>query len=448
LPEGNPWHDNFTAKGDVLTPDQKNLRIEGIYVQRQEGYFMQRVKLAAGVISAQQARTVAEVAETFGKGTIHLTSRGSMEVHWLQGEDLPAVKRNFAMVGLTSRGACGGAVRGVSCSSQGAAEFPQLESLARRLQRHFTGNPRFEGLPKKFKIGIETDTTGGRHLIQDVGLVLTGADSGMTGYDVWIAGGLGREPRAGFLLERGVREEGIIPVIEAVIAVYVRLVPPPKRLKSLAATLGETELRRLIEAEPAYGEVLLPVGGFPDGLTESANGKRRVVIPVFAGQLTADQLRGLAAFADRHAGGAMQVTADQDIAFVSGGDTEGAVRELTTQMNACSATGAAVTFRICPGSHECRMGLAATRDLAGTLIAEMNPAAMRQAWAISGCPNSCTQPQLAAAGIVVSKLVAGEDGVRTPRFDLYRSSGAGLGEKVGEQMTFAGLTEFVREFEG
>ncbi len=430
-----------------MTLDQKNLRIEGIYLQRQEGYFMQRVKLAAGVISAQQAWTVAEVAERFGKGTIHLTSRGSMEIHWLQGEDLSAVKRQFAMVGLTSRGACGGAVRGVTCSSQGSPEFPQLESHARRLQRHFTGNPRFEGLPKKFKIGIEADTAGGRHLIQDAGLVLAPADNGTAGYDVWIAGGLGREPRAGFLLERGVPEGRIIPVIEAVIAVYARLVPPPKRLKFLAANLGEAELCRLIRAEPAYAEKLLPVGGFPDSLTMAAEGTRRVVIPVFAGQLSAGHLRTVAAFAEQHAGGVMQVTVEQDIAFVvSGADAEGAVRELATRMETFPAAGIPVTFRICPGSHECKMGLAATRDLAGALIGEMNPAAKRQAWAISGCPNSCTQPQLAAAGIVISKLVAAEDGGKTPRFDLYRRSGPGLGEKVREQLTFAELIELVREF--
>ena len=58
-------------------------RLDGIYRQRQDGFFMQRVKLAAGVISAAQARTVADIAERFGRGTIHLTSRGSMEIHWL-----------------------------------------------------------------------------------------------------------------------------------------------------------------------------------------------------------------------------------------------------------------------------------------------------------------------------------------------------------------------------
>ena len=419
--------------------DPKNLRIEGIYQQRQEGFFMQRVKLAAGTLSAVQARCVADTAERFGRGTIHLTSRGSMEIHWLKGEDLPLVKQEFAKVGLTSRGACGGAVRGVTCSSQDAAGFPQLESLARRLQRHFTGNPRYEGLPKKFKIGIEDSISGGRHLIQDVGLVFSGAAEGVATYDFWVAGGLGREPRAGFLLEEAVRADRVIPVIEAIIAVYARLAPPPKRLKFLAAELGEDELRRLIAAEPASSEELLPSAGFPDNLTHSRIGGSRHVVPVFAGQLTANQLRQLADFADCHAAGMLQVTVDQDIAFVL------AAVEQPDTTNLLPAGGEAVTLRICPGSHECRMGLTATRDVAAPLLAAMDSTAKKLTWALSGCPNSCTQPQLADYGIVSSKMVAGEDGIRSPRFDLYVRHSAGLGEKVRAELTLEELTALVRE---
>jgi len=420
--------------------EPKNLRIEGIYQQRQEGWFMQRVKLAAGTISAVQARCVADTAERFGRGMIHLTSRGSMEIHWLKSDDLPLIKQALAKAGLTSRGACGGAVRGVTCSSQDAAEFPQLESLARRLQRHFTGNPRYEELPKKFKIGIEAAIASGRHLIQDAGLVFAGNTDGVANYDLWIAGGLGREPRAGFLLAEGVGENRIIPVIEAIITVYTRLAPPPERLKTLAADPGETELCRLIAAEPAYNEELPPVSGFPDNLTPSRKGGTRLVVPVFAGQLTTAELRQLADFAALHGDSVLQVTADQDVAFMmaSGNDNAADIAQLLP------ANKAGVTFRVCPGSHECRMGLAPTRDVAETLLTEMKPASRGLTWAVSGCANSCTQPQLADNGIVVSKLVSGEDGGKTPRFDFYQRSSAGFGKKVRQQLTLEELVELVR----
>lgn len=427
-----------------MTVDLKNIRIEGIYQQRQDGCFMQRVKLPAGVISAPQARCVADVADRFGKSTVHLTSRGSMEIHWLKGDDLHLVKQEFAKSGLTSRGACGGAVRGITCSSQGAAEFPRLESLARRLHRHFTGNPRFEGLPKKFKIGIEADTAGGRHLIQDVGLVFAGADSSGISCDVWIAGGLGREPQPGFLLAEGVPEERLIPVIEAVVKVYARLAPPPKRLKFLASELGEEELCRLIKAEPAYSEELPKASGFSDNLTMRTGGER-LVVPVFAGQLTADELRELADFAERNSNGVLQVTADQDMGFTlpAAADRENAANELKSL--AVSPGAEPVTFRICPGSHECRMGLAATRGLAKALIDVMPKEARGLVWALSGCANSCVQPQLADVGIVSSRLVSGSQGDKAPLFDLYRRTGAGLGEKVRSQLTLDELTEAVME---
>lgn len=419
----------------------KNLRIDGIYQQRQEGYFMQRVKLPAGIISAVQARSVADSAAKFGRSAIHLTSRGSMEIHWLEEKDLSLVKQELAKVGLTSRGACGGAVRGVTCSSQDAAVFPLLESLARRIHRHFTGNPRYEALPKKFKIGIEASTAGGRHLIQDVGLVLAGCGAGKARYDLWIAGGLGREPKPGFLLARSVCENQLIPKIEAIIAVYGRLAPPPKRLKFLAAELGEDELRRLIEAEPAYCEELPPMNGFAENLTLPLIDGKRPVAHIFAGQLTTAGLSRLADFADIHANGVLQVTANQDIAFVLAekADAKLAAQELATITNCDSAECPPVTFRICPGSHECKMGLAATRDIAGTVLAAIPPVARQLTWALSGCANSCSQPQLADVGIVVSRLVSDEEGVRSPRFDLYRRYGADLGHKVQEQLSLEDL---------
>lgn len=417
-------------------------RLDGIYRQRQDGFFMQRVKLAAGVISADQARVVAAVSTRFGQGTIHLTTRGSMEIHWLKEADLPAVKRSLSAVGLTARGACGGAVRGVTCASQGALGFPAVETMARRLHRHFTANPRFERLPKKFKIGVEADASGRRHLIQDAGLVLSGTDGTGTRYDLFVAGGLGREPQPGFLFEAGVSENRVIPLIEAIARVYAAHTPAGKRLKHLVREIGEAEFRRLVAAEPSAAEELSAVSGLPENLVAVAN-TRRIVAPVHAGELTSGQLRALAGFADRFGGGVLMATADQDIAF-----HVDAALEATDTASALKQIGFGeqqVAFRICPGSHQCLVGLSATRDVARTLIEQMGPAASNLGWALSGCPNSCTQPQLADVGIVSSSLVKDEQGGRSPRFDLYRSGGEGLGHAWESSLTLEELCGKVRE---
>src|SRR6266568_7475162 len=421
-------------------------RLNGIYKQRQSGFYMQRVKLAAGVISAGQASTVAAVSSRFGQGTVHLTTRGSMEIHWLKEEDLPQIKRELAKTGLTSRGACGGAVRGITCGSQGASGFPALETLARRLHRHFTGNPRFERLPKKFKIGIEADVVGGRHLIQDVGLVLASLEDGRACYDVWIAGGLGREPRPGFLLSERVPEERIIPIIEAIVRVYATHAPPPKRLKFLAKEFGEAKLRQLIEAEASYSEEIPLVSGLPEHFISAADGHQRLELPVFAGKLTAEQLVAIADSADHQADGVLMVTANQNIALLlpPGADAAAELSALQ-QATGMVTSGPTPALRVCPGNHECLMGLSATRDVARELVAQIGAEGQKLSWAISGCPNSCTQPQLANVGIVSSTLVKGEDGERTPRFDLYRLGDEGLGTAVERSLTLEELFSKVRE---
>ncbi|WP_221248916.1 nitrite/sulfite reductase [Desulfuromonas versatilis] len=426
------------------TIDYQKLRINGIYQQNAEGDLMLRVKVPAGVISAEQTEKVCAIAERFSNGKLHLTSRGSIEIHWLRYENLAEVTRMLAAVGLTSRGACGGAVRGISCSTTFAAGFGTAQVLARKLHRHFAGNPHFEGLPKKFKIGVDAGYQGARHLIQDVGLVYLGSEEGRELYDVWVAGGLGRQPQPGFLFANRVAEKRLLPIIEAVVRVYKANGQAGKRLKHLLNDIGEARLRDLVAAEMAAVSALEIANPLPEQLTAKpqADSLEFVEVPVFAGEISAEKLRALARVAAQQAEGFLALTADQNLALLPGeGRPVEAVRQALAAVGlAGPAPEEAVSFRICPGSHECRMGLAPVRDVARELIGAMGGQARSGRWAISGCPNSCSQPQLADFGIVTVKKVAGEDGERRPLFDLLRREGEGFGEPVQQGI---GLEELV-----
>jgi sulfite reductase beta subunit-like hemoprotein len=432
-----------------MTLDPQKLRIEGVYEQRQPGNFMVRVKVPGGVLSAEQAHQAAVIAERFAGGGLHLTTRSSIEFHWVQGDALPEVARLLAAVGLTTRGACGGAVRGIGCNTPFLEGFPATQVLARKLHHHFTQNPHFEGLPKKFKIGVDAGYQGSRHLIQDIGLVLAGPGEGPARYDVWVAGGLGREPQPGFLLEGSVPEGRIIPLIEAAVTVYRRHTPHGKRLKHLVRERGEEGFRALLGEELAgKGEIFLP-DGFAKQLTSpvTACGKTRLEARVFAGELPAAALRRLAKVAADHAGGFMVLTCEQNVAFPVQEEAGG---EATLALAEAGFSGASreerVTFRVCPGSHECRMGLVPTRDVARSVLEAMGAEGESLSWAIAGCHNSCSQPQLAEAGIVATKPAKGEDGERHPRFDLYRRSGVdSFGIPARQGLSLPELIEAVRE---
>lgn len=432
-----------------MSIDPQKLRLEGIYPQRQKEFYMQRIKLPAGVISAAQALKVAEIADRFARGRVHLTTRGSIELHWLTAEDLPAVAREMASVGLISRGACGGAVRGVVCGSLSAAGAPRLEAVVRQIHGHFSANPRFETLPKKFKIAVEADTASGRHLIQDLSLVPVDVAAERLAFNVWVAGGLGREPTPAFLLAEDVAQERVVGLIEAVIRVYTAHTPAGKRLKHLVREIGREEFIARVMADPSATEELPTVPSLSSSLVPAvAAAAQRIEVAVFAGELAGSELAALAEIGTKWGGGILLVSGEQNIVFHTDprADLDLVRQELVYAGFPGTGRRERVAIRVCPGNHECLAGLAPTRDIAAALVDCLGAAGMKLGWALSGCPNSCSQPQLAAAGIVASKLVAAEDGSKVPRFDLYRRTGAGLGEKVLEQLTLEELTELARQF--
>jgi sulfite reductase beta subunit-like hemoprotein len=432
-----------------MTIDYNRLRIEGVYKQNEEGHLMMRAKVPGGVLSAEQALKVCEISERYSNGLLHLTTRGSIELHWLQYHDLAEVRRMMASVGLTSRGACGGAVRGVVCSTTFAEGFAVAQVMARKLHRHFAGNPHFEGLPKKFKIGVDAGYAGSRHLIQDIGLVYVGTEEGVDLYDVWAAGGLGREPMEGFLLEERVPERRVVPLAEAAVYVHKANTPVGKRLKHLVKDIGEKKFRHLLAEHLEKTSELDLFDGFEKRLTALSHGGPgvRVEAAVFAGEIETSVFRRLAGIAADHAEGFMAITADQNVAFLlsDAGRKADAEKALVEAGFTGDTAEEQTLFRICPGNHECRMGLAATRDVAREVLAALGEAGRSLTWAISGCANSCAQPQLADVGILAIKSVKGEDGERRPLFDLYRREGEGFGHPIRRGLTLPDLLQAVTD---
>ena len=428
-----------------MVASAQQLRVEGVYEQKDAGFFMMRVKIPGGVLSSEQAFKICEVAERFGRQTVHLTTRNSIEFHWLPADGLAEANRMLASVGLTTRGACGGAVRGITCSTATLGAYPQVQALARKIHQHFTQNPHFEGLPKKFKVCVEAGYEGARHLIQDTGIVFAGLVEGEPRYDVWVAGGLGKEPVPAFLLEDGVSEGRVFALLEAVVAVYKAGASPGKRLKHLVAGIGRVEFVGLLAPRLEAVPSLEIRDGFAKSLTpEAGEDTSFVEARVFAGELATTGLRRLASIGLEYTRGWLLVTPDQNLAFRLKGDRAAALeQELADAGFRDGSREERVKFRVCPGNHECRMGLGPTRDITRQVIARMCGAGEGLGWAISGCPNSCAQPQLADVGIIIAKLPKDEKGERSPLFDLYRRTGETLGAVMHSDLTLDQLLEAV-----
>src|SRR5271163_3599668 len=182
-----------------LTDDQfRPFRLRrGIYSQRQAGVQMIRTKVPGGLLTAQQMRQLGRVADEFGGGKGHLTTRE----------------------------ACYNTVRNVTaCPLAGVhpREPFDVQPYARRLAFAFLHKELTDNLPRKFKVafaGCPEDCIASA--INDVGLRALIRD-GERGFRMTVAGGLGPLPVESKVLHEFFPAEDVVRRVEAVIRIFNR----------------------------------------------------------------------------------------------------------------------------------------------------------------------------------------------------------------------------------
>ena len=132
--------------------DNAALKKGGFMAQRQKGKYALRLRVVGGHLSADQLRCVADVAERYGNGTIHNTSRQSIEIPFIDVADAEEV-RDALVAGGVQPGCCGARVRTVT-ACQGNRVCPSASidtyAVACELDERYFGRD----LPGKFKFGV------------------------------------------------------------------------------------------------------------------------------------------------------------------------------------------------------------------------------------------------------------------------------------------------------
>ena len=96
-------------------------RTLGVYPQRQQDLFFQRIRVLGGRISWLQWRKVACLVRRYSqRRTFHITTRQDIELHDMAGPVIKDIQEELAAVGLITKGAGGDTVVG-----QPAADLPQ-----------------------------------------------------------------------------------------------------------------------------------------------------------------------------------------------------------------------------------------------------------------------------------------------------------------------------------
>jgi sulfite reductase beta subunit-like hemoprotein len=450
---------------DGQTPENEFIGFrlkQGVYGQRQPGVQMMRIKLPFGGITPEQMEAFADVIERYvplNKG--HITTRQNIQMHHVPLKDTTDVLRGLAPSGLSSREGCGNTVRNVTgdpwagvCEDEVFDPTPYVGAYVRYFVRH----PTTQLMPRKVKTAF-TGTDEDRAItgIHDIAFLARERD-GVRGFEMRIGGGTAIMPRIAPTLYDFVEADNgdYLKVAEAVLRVFdaqdwLRVNRARARIKVLVDKVGIDAVREMVEEQLA-GDWVHERDFTPDPLLfvddEAANappppdtwaspngdgteferfcasnvqGQRQegystVHVHVPRGDLTPEQLRGLADIMREYSGGYARTTVHQNLVLRWVRDET--VFEVWRRLGelGLGAAGADEVGDVvsCPGTDSCKLGITSSMGLNAALrerIAEMeitDPLTRRVHIKMSGCPNGCSQHHIANIGFYGASIKVGE----------------------------------------
>jgi len=482
--------------GALTEAEFKPLRLmNGLYLQLHA--YMLRVAIPYGTLSGTQMRKLAEIAERWDRGYGHFTTRQNIQFNWPRLRDVPDILDALAEVEMHAIQTSGNCIRNVTsdpCAGVAPEEVEDPRITAEVVRQWSSLHPEFTFLGRKFKIAV----TGSEHdraaiRVHDIGLQIVRNAAGETGYRVLVGGGLGRSPFIGQELRAFLPKADLLPYLTAALRVYNlhgrRDNKFKARIKILVHEIGIDAFARQVEAEFAAMDrdavaapteetariatyfALPPLAErepAPDLLD-----RQKAAEPAFAawvanntyphrvpghaaatislkpvggapGDATAEQMRAMAAVAERFSADELRVTHEQNVVLphVALSDLHAVWRALGAVGLDAPNKGLVTDIIACPGLDYCALATARSipvaQDIARRLAPreqEIGPLAIK----ISGCINACGHHHvghlgilgLDKAGVESYQITLGGDATETPSLGERTGRGFGYDEVPG-----------------
>lgn len=276
-------------------PDYKRF---GFIPQRQQGLLLMRLRNQAGDMTADGLRNLADLAEKYGNGQVHLTLRQGIEIPGVKEELFEQALQAISDAGL-SPAVCGLRVRPVvTCPGNATCPYGLIDTkvLAKTLDEQFVGRD----LPAKTKFAIsgcansctkpqahDVGFRGAAEPLLEQNLCIScGAcvrrcpakamklenkslvidyekclscgvctrlcpkkalRTGRTGYHIFVGGKGGRYSNEGALLTKFIAEDKLTTYLDAILQTYKELGAPGQRLSAVLAKEGIDLIRSKVE---------------------------------------------------------------------------------------------------------------------------------------------------------------------------------------------------------
>jgi ferredoxin-nitrite reductase len=455
---------DHAAKGEYpKPPDNFRWRFFGLfYVAPNQNSYMCRLRIPNGILKAAQFAGVADLAERYGGGYAHVTTRANLQIREVKAGDAVAVIEAIQDLGLCSRGSGADNIRNVTGTPTAGIDPQELidtRPFAREWHFHILNDRSLYGLPRKFNVAFD-----------GAGTVAVLEDTNDIGFQaVQVNDGFGLSPGIWFKLCLGgitghhdfARDTGVLvqphdacKVADAVVRLFIehgdRTDRTKARLKYVLDAMGIEKFVGLLEQklgrkfDRAVPGALAPRPAFDRTAHLGIHAQKQerlnwigVVVPV--GRMSVAQMHGLAAIARELGDGDLRLTVWQNL-LISGVPTE----KLEEAQQRIEALGLAIHTNAirsglvaCTGNTGCKFAASDTKRHAEeiarwceTRVALDTPVNIH----LTGCHHSCAQHFVSEIGLLACKVQANEDDDPREGYHILVGGGFGPNAALGREL--------------
>ncbi len=444
-------------------PDNFRWRFFGLfYVAPNQNSYMCRLRIPNGIVKAHQLAGLADLAEKYGGGYAHVTTRANLQIREIEAEDAASMLEEVQDLGLCSRGSGADNIRNVTGTPTAGIDPQELidtRAYAREWHFHILNDRSLYGLPRKFNVAFD-----------GAGIIPVLEDTNDIGFQaVEVKDGFGLEPGVWFKLCLGgltghqsfARDTGVIvkpadatKVADAVVRVFIdqgdRTDRTRARLKYVLERLGVEQVlalmeeklgRKLSRAVPGALAARPPFSRTAHlGIhAQKQDGLYWIGVALPVGRLTVVQMRGLAEIARDFGDGDIRLTVWQNL-LVSGVPTD----KLKSAQERIEALGLAIEANAiragliaCTGNTGCKFAASDTKrhaeEIAAwceTKLALDTPVNIH----LTGCHHSCAQHFVSEVGLLACKVQETEDGDAVEGYHVLIGGGFGPYAALGREL--------------
>ncbi len=412
--------------GSVLPEDPAVCRLLGLYPQRQEGLWLQRIKLSGGIITSRHWKCLADICEKYlGATPLRLTTRQDIELHNIPIDKVPLIQKILHESGMTGLGACGDTLRNITiCPGSGLCQGSHdLQRLAVAVSIVLERYPQIYSLPRKFKISFSSCKNAcAQPWINDLGYITKSVD-GETVFDIIGAGSLGSRPATGIVLRKDVPLSDVLLVSLAAIRLFHEQGDREKRskarLRHVRERVGDDVFIEMLDAEitkcrdekfPLIADIvrhdekfsLVAELNFPFGDISPSQAEAIAQLSLDKNVIVRIQNHHKISVYSRDIGKALGfITGSSHLNFVLNGPD----------------------VLSCPGTGYCKLALVDT-NRAENDLREVTKGINAGPVRISGCPNGCAHTGVAPIGLS-GRIKKNESGERIEGFEVLTGGGMG-----------------------